>query len=210
MGILDDSLLDFNPPSSLESVGDAGLILQNVWQRKYHEFGEDGDTVDLVVSLATMLDLFGPCDEDLTHMRYVCLALAVALAARPIVQIRFPEDPRPDKVIALTREWLKGLTTVPQELKDTIFPDHSLSPFMDADEAYVIYYETLRSIEKKNARSSILEILDDALTGEPITAYSEDRRKVLNWLLIEAVPAAYTLSEPAWLVTRNGILQNDH
>ena len=210
MGILDDSLLDFSPSSSLDDIGCAGLIFQDVWQRKYREFGEDEDVVDLGSSLVAMLDVFGPYDEDLTHVRHVYLALAVALAVRPIIQIRFPGDPRPDKVVSLIREWLKRPGVVPSDFKGILFPNHDLSAFMDADEAYVIYYETVRSIEKKNARSSVLEILDNALTGEPITVYTEDRRKVLNWLLTEAVPAAYALSEPAWLVTRKGILQNDH
>jgi len=159
--------------------------------------------------LAEVLDLFGSRDEDLTHRRHVSLALAMALAVRPIVQIRFPGDLRPDRAIELIRKWLKGATAVSSDFKDILFSDHELSAFMDADEAYVIYYELLRSVEKKNARLSTLEILDDALTGEPITVYTEDRRKVLNWLLTEAIPAAYSLSEPTRLITRRGILQND-
>lgn len=206
MTILSKYFSQFDLPKSFDAPQAAYFILEDAWYCRYPELGEVRTQPDLWRSLTIVLSILGTPDrDDLAHRRHVHLALTIARAARIAIGIYFPEDERPDTVIQAVSAWLNQGTPSPLNLKDQLFAH--MPEYADGDDAYSILYDLLRALEKKDAHGSILNILDNALTGSAITVYTEDRRKVLNWLLIDAIPAAYSLSSPQYLVTRKGVVE---
>jgi hypothetical protein len=80
----------FNGPTVLQST------LRDVWETPYYDLYEDDTTHRTFEAFERVLSAFGLPQESVTHRRYVYMGLAMALATRPTLAYRFPEDKRAD------------------------------------------------------------------------------------------------------------------
>lgn len=88
----------------------------------------------------------------------------------------------------------EGYNDVEDALEEIL---HALGGPQGADEAYQIFYNSLKLLDSKQAYDMILDILVDAVTGEPIIASSSKKRQLFNWLLVDVIPSAYYLRLPS-------------
>ena len=172
--------------------------LAEVWNRRYMDIYDRGGEADVEAAFAEVLNAIGlPTDNKITHRRYVYIAYAMALAAKPTVEKYYPENRKFEAVEEAVSLWLKGIE-VPPDFADSIFPHiNEMGRYQAVNEAYNIFYNCLKTLEPESAYNAVLDILYDGITGDAISGFAAACRDMFNWWLIEVVPAAYCLKLPA-------------
>jgi hypothetical protein len=174
-----------------------------VWERKYRDLYETGGKCNVEAAFVEVMTAFGMPNDAISHQRYVYMAYGIALAAKPTIKHYFPEENKADIVQGIVSCWLKDGGEIPETWADTLFPHiNEIGKYQATDEAYNIFYGLLQTLNTKTAYNAILNILYDAITGDPISGFTEARRDMFNWWLIEVIPAAYCLQLPSTLYSR--------
>ena len=132
------------------------------------------------------------------------MGLAIALAARPTLAYRFPQDKRPDFVLQKVSEWLEKEQWSGAEWAELFFADYWTGAHTEANEAYDIFRQLLKMVNINDAYRALFNILDAAINDEAISPHYWAKRSIFNWWLIDVVPAAYMLRLPATICTDRG------
>lgn len=90
------------------------------------------------------------------------------------------------------------------EINNHLFPQRSVGT-QAIDEALDVLRNALRVLDYSQAREALLEILDDCFEGYAVFPGSQGRRDLLNWWLLEAVPATWCLQFPKVIYTMKGL-----
>ncbi len=179
-------------------------LLQELWQKHYEELYEkeaDG-TTSLENAFEKILDTLWSRSDKICHRRYVWMAYALALAAKPTVEAYLPNDLRSEQVIERTATWLKDVAASSVPEINNLFPQMSVGS-QAIDEAIDVFRNLLRVTVPELAREALLEILDDCFEGYAIFPGSAGKRDLFNWWLVEVVPAAWCLRLPNLIYTVN-------
>ena len=191
---------DFKLPSNSTIPEQLQQTLQTVWDRKYDDLYERGGKCSVEEAFVEVMTAFGMPNDPISHQRYVYMAYGIALAAKPTIKHYFPEEHKADIVEAIVSCWLKDGCEIPESWADTLFPNiNKIGKYQASNEAYNIFYGLLQTLNTKTAYNAILDILYDAITGDAISGFTEARRDMFNWWLIEVIPAAYCLKLPSTL-----------
>ena len=181
----------FNGPEELTK------ILQEVWNRSYPDLHDRGGKDDLEEAIGELLKTLGTLNNEMTHKRYVYIAWTMALAAEATIKHYFPDNQIFSLVEKQVLLWLEKGVEVPDNFANTVFSDlEKIGKYQAAGEAYNILYATLNSLEVENADEAVLDILDDVLTGDPVSGSTDTKRDIFNWFIVEVIPAAYCLRIP--------------
>jgi hypothetical protein len=200
MKALNNSYLEFSLPKWFDSPEALKEMLFTLWNRRYYELHEEAANSLIEEAFEEALKAFGKPNDLTGHRRYVYMAWAMALAARPTLQHWFPEDTRPDTALEKIGSWAKAGVEMPADFAKSLFWDFpSKGAHTGAVEAYDIFYSSLRTLDQAYAYESMVSILEDAINGEAITPYYNVRRTVWNWWLLDVIPCAYYLRLPSTL-----------
>lgn len=170
--------------------------LQHIRHQQYADFPTDQGHEDVEDALEKILHILGhPIDKNV-HQRYVYIGWVLALAAQPTIKYYYPNDSRSDVVLSQVALWMASPFDISASA-DALFPemaaDTAFGGPQAADEAYQMFYNLLKSLDSKQAYDTTLDILVDAITGDPIIASSCKKRRLFNWLLVDVIPSAYYL-----------------
>ncbi len=188
-GALDKAFDGVEPPAEL----------RDAWLARHRELGDATSTEDLDDSVDRIIDALG------SHRRQVYLALALALAARTTFELHGAGD-EADHGLEAVRGWLATGEAPPAATFARYVEGASAD--LDLDEARSLYFELGRALDPESVVGALRTMLDDALTGQAVTSYSDDRRQLYNWVIAVAAPAALAEREPARLATRAGVVEN--
>ena len=141
----------------------------------------------------------------LSHPRYVCMALILALAVEPTVKAYLPSDRKTEQIFKLVINWLKDKEVPTEDKINQFFSQISLGN-QAIDEALDVCKNLLQVLNSAKAKEALLEILDDCLEGYAIFPGSQGRRDLFNWWLLEVIPAAWCLRFPESIYTIKGII----
>ncbi|MBD2039893.1 hypothetical protein [Microcoleus sp. FACHB-672] len=202
-------------------------LLNKIRQQHYEELYEPEaeGSASLQDALNEILEEFRISDPTLCHLRYTWMTLILVLVVEPTVEYYQPLNSLPKKLINSIVLWLfkasRNLSNydtsenVPNSSKfiNEIFSENNLncerSPasFQIINEALDVFYNALLVLDYKNSIQAILEILDDCLEGYAIFPGSCGRRELLDWWILEVVPASWYLLPPKSFYVVEG-LQN--
>jgi hypothetical protein len=174
--------------------------IYEVWNRKYVDLYENGGKCNVEEAFEEVLQNFGMPINTIVHQRYVYMAMGIALAAKRTLKHYFPDDYRPDIVIAKVNDWIEKSVEVSDDFADILFPDILKGGmYQAADEAYNIFYGLLKTLNQESAFVAVIDILYDAITGDAISPFTEAKRDLFNWWIIDVVPRAYHKTLPSTL-----------
>ncbi|KYC43420.1 hypothetical protein WA1_11320 [Scytonema hofmannii PCC 7110] len=197
---------EFKLPQDFELPNNLLIIIREVWDRKYRDLYENGRKCNVEEAFEEIMQTFGMPINTIEHQRYVYMAMGMALAAQATLKHYFPDDSRPDIVIAKVNNWIKNGVEVPDDFADTLFPNiNEGGMYQAADEAYNIFYGLLKTLNKESAYEAIIDILYDAITGDAISPFAAAKRDLFNWWIIDVVPSAYCLKLPSNLYQRTSV-----
>ena len=113
---------DFQISSSFEIPESLRQLLYQAWQNRYKELYEElaDGTITLEETLLEILDALGDNDDSLSHPRYVCMALILALAVEPTVKAYLPSDRKTEQIFKLLINWLKDKEALLEILDDCL------------------------------------------------------------------------------------------
>lgn len=200
-------------------------LLNKVSQQHYDELYEpeaDGRT-SLQDSLSEVLEAFQNSSYNLCHLRYVWMALIMTVLVEPTWEYYQPRNSFSKNIINLMTFWLldtiKKLTTLKEngtkidigDLLDMLTNEQELSykkeivNYQIINEANRVFYNAIRVIDYDQSMEAILEILDDCLEGYAVFPGSYGRRELLDWWILDVVPASWFLLPPKSLYVVEGI-----
>ncbi|EDX70779.1 hypothetical protein MC7420_1523 [Coleofasciculus chthonoplastes PCC 7420] len=199
------------------------------WNQHYEELyeSESDGTVLLEDALSRTLNSFQTSNQTLMQIRYVWMALTLAVVVEPTIKYYQPDHPIPEETINKLTNWL--LKTIaglfyPQEnfnrefdnvLNDTsvennhIFPNKKISSFQVLSEALDVYISAINALEPSHSLQALLDILDDCLEGYAIFPGSYGRRELFNWWLLDIVPSCWYLLPPTSVYSLNELANDD-
>ncbi len=176
------------------------LKIREVWNRKYRDLYDNEGKCNVEEAFEEVLQTFGMPINTIVHQRYVYMAMGIALAAQATLKHYFPDDSRPDIVVAKVNFWIENGVEVPDDFADTLFPNiNEGGMYQAADEAYNIFYGLLKTLNKGAAYEVVIDILYDAIAGDAISPFAAAKRDLFNWWIINVVPSAYCLKLPSSL-----------
>ncbi|GEM_PF-873735 len=210
-------------PASLQKA------MVTAWNQHYEELyeSESDGTVLLEDALSRTLNSFQTSNQTLMQIRYVWMALTLAVVVEPTIKYYQPDNPIPEETINKLTNWL--LKTIaglfyPQEnfnrefdnvLNDTsvennhIFPNKKISSFQVLSEALDVYISAINALEPSHSLQALLDILDDCLEGYAIFPGSYGRRELFNWWLLDVVPSCWYLLPPTSVYSLNELANDD-
>jgi len=182
--------------------------LDEVWQKTYVELYEPitDKPTSLQDDLEEILELFQDGNRKLGHLRHVWMALILAIAVQPTIEYYQPDCSFPAETIEEITLWL--LRTIEAGISSKIPPVKTLSnisvSFSEKLEGFQVLYEALdvyvnamKTIDRDQSLAALIDILDDCLEGYAIFPGSDGRRDLLNWWLLDVVPATWHLLPPS-------------
>lgn len=191
---------EFKLPQDLVLPNNLLILIHEVWNRKYLDLYENGGKYNVEKAFEEVLQTFGMPINTIGHHRYVYMAMGMALAAQPTLKHYFPDDSRPDIVVAKVNNWIENGVEVPDDFADSLFPDiNEGGMYQAADEAYNIFYGLLKTLNQESAYEELINILYDAITGDAISPFAAAKRDLFNWWIIDVVPRAYCQKLPSSL-----------
>lgn len=190
--------------------------LTKVCQIPYAELYEQttDEANSLQDALEEILVLFADGNLTLGHIRHVWMALILAIVVRPTVEHYQPNNYFPDATIEKITLWLlleTIKTVVGSETSEVQFSSfdkldtrsittssspENLASFQIFYEVVDVYINALKTIDESQSLAALINILDDCLEGYAIFPGSDGRRELLNWWLLDVVPAAWYLLPP--------------
>jgi hypothetical protein len=197
---------DFRLPDYFTDAEDLRTLLHELWQYRYddlYEDAEDGRPIgDVQKACERIVSLFTEHNPELSHRRLVYLGRTLALAVAPTVTYLAPEDSRPQQILDAVRAWLKEGRQPPSGWTEALASP--LTGVAALNEARYVLMEMVRALNPTDAPGAILNMLDSCLQEYPIFPGSRLRRDLFNWVLIEAVPAAWNLRLPNTIYDADG------
>ncbi|GET42543.1 hypothetical protein [Microseira wollei] len=215
--------------SSLPTIPDSlKVLLTRISQQHYEELYEpeaDG-TTPLPETLSEILEAFQNSDRTLCHLRYIWMALILALLVEPTLEYYQPSNSFPKSTVNWLVLWLlKNIDKIindesqntsyskSDELLNQISETSELSArkdlvsFQVLNEALDVFHNALRVLDYDQSVEALLEILDDCLEGYAVFPGSKGRRELFDWWVLEVVPASWYLLPPKSFYVVQG-LQN--
>jgi hypothetical protein len=191
---------EFKLPQDLVLPNNLLILIHEVWNRKYLDLYENGGKYNVEQAFEEVLQTFGMPINTIGHQRYVYMAMGMTLAAQPTLKYYFPDDSRPEIVVAKVNNWIENGVEVPDNFADSLFPDiNEGGMYQAADEAYNIFYGLLKTLNQESAYEELINILYDAITGDAISPFAAAKRDLFNWWIIDVVPRAYSQKLPSSL-----------
>ncbi|WP_414530003.1 hypothetical protein [Nodularia chucula] len=197
-----------NIPEPLEA------LFNKIRLEHYEELYEpeaDG-TASLEDTLNEVLAALRSNNNTLSHLRYVWMALILALVVEPTVKYYQPQgNISPRNIINLMVKWIIETINKPivSENNTEISVDKliakitvnfdfqtEIASLQIINEALDVFRNAVRVLDYNQAVESILEILDDCLEGYAIFPGSYGRRELFEWWLFDVVPASFYLKPP--------------
>lgn len=188
----------FNGPTVLQTT------LRDVWETPYYDLYEDDTTHRTFEAFERVLSAFGLPQESIAHRRYVYMGLAMALATRPTLTYRYPEDKRADIALQAAWAWLLMGQQPDPDWTQELFADYWTGAYTEANEAYDVFRNLLKALDRQQAYDAIFNMLDAVINDEAISPHHWAKRSIFNWWLTEVVPAAYYLRLPDTICTDAG------
>ncbi|GAX35237.1 hypothetical protein [Nodularia sp. NIES-3585] len=202
-------------------------LLNKIRLEHYEELYEpeaDG-TASLEDTLNEVLGTLRSTNKTLSHLRYVWMALILALVVEPTVKYYQPHgNISPKNIINLMVKWI--IETINKSIVsensteisvdkliakitgnfDFYFPIE-IASLQVINEALDVFRNAVRVLDYNQSVEAILEILDDCLEGYAIFPGSYGRRELFEWWLFDVVPASFDLKPPKSFYVVEG-LQN--
>lgn len=199
-------------------------------KNRYEELYETESDQDILLedALNEILASFESKNQALTQLRYVWMALILAIAVKPTIKYYQPDSPIPEKTIAQLRKWLletlaeiisssKGLNGTYKHSDalrsvniNHLFSEKNMPSLQVLSEALDVYQNALKTLEPNHSLPALLEILDDCLEGYAIFPGSEGRRELFDWWLSDVVPFCWYLLPPASIYRVNELPHDRH
>ena len=199
------------------------------WNQHYEELyeSESDGTVLLEDALSRTLNSFQSSNQTLMQIRYVWMALTLAVVVEPTIKYYQPDHPIPEETINKLTNWLLKTLAVlfyPKEkfnpefdnvLNDTsvdinhLSSDKKISSFQVLSEALDVYISAVNALEPSHSLQALLDILDDCLEGYAIFPGSYGRRELFNWWLLDIVPSCWYLLPPTSVYSLNELADDD-
>jgi hypothetical protein len=194
--------------------------LAEVAQKSYAEIYEPitDNATSLQDALEEILALFSNDNQILGHVRFVWMALILAVVVKPTIEHYQPNNSLADETILRMSRWLLKTieaATSPKmlliELSNFEQPDvfssfsEKLASFQILNEAFNVYVNAIKALNKDRSLEALIDILDDCLEGYAIFPGSEGKRDLLNWLLLDVVPATWNLLPPSYIYIVEGL-----
>jgi hypothetical protein len=193
----------FRLPDDLANADALRLLLRELWDYRYIELYEKredgrapGDLVEAVNNIITLLAEHTPA---IGHQRLLFVGWALALAASPTIKGWAPDATSPQIVLDAVHAFLKEGRQVEIDVA-ALFPQ-KVSPPQALHEALDVFANLARTLNPAEVRPALLEIFDDCLEGYAVFPGSAGRRDLFNWMLVEVVPAAWSLRLPDAIYT---------
>ena len=199
-------------------------LIYSVWQYRYQELYEDhaDAPVSLEQSCENILDHLISYNSNSSYLYLMWMGLILGSSVQPTLTAYLPNDPRSELILNLalshfirTKNQIKyyknfnfkeNIEFYPNinQFHKQLFPQ--LSEGTQAlDEALDVFQNLLKLIDPYQAKTAILEILDDCLEGYAIFPGSQHRRDLFNWWLLDVVPATWCLKCPKKIYTIKGL-----
>jgi streptomycin 6-kinase len=194
----------FQLPGYLKDAEALRSLLGELWTYRYDDLYEDEADDrpledDLMAACKRIVRFLVTQESEKGHQRLLYLGWTLALSTLPTIEAWLPEDKRPQMVLDEVRATLEGRSRGLQDWK-ALFP-LAMTGSQALDEALNVFSNLTRALDATEAPQAILNILDDCLQGYAVFPGSEGRRDLFNWLLLEAVPAAWSLHLPDAIYT---------
>ncbi len=203
---IDGYYTEFKLPQDLVIPNNLLILIHEVWNRKYRDLYENGGKYNVEQAFEEVLQTFGMPINTIGHKRYVYMAMGMALPAQATLKHYFPDDSRPDIIVAKVNNWIENGVEVPDDFADSLFPDIDEGGiYQAADEAYNIFYGLLKTLNQESAYEELINILYDAITGDAISPFAAAKRDLFNWWIIDVVPRAYCQKLPSSLYRRMSV-----
>ncbi len=213
----------YNMPTSLQKA------IVSVSHHRYEELyqSEPDGSVLLEDALGEILDSFQGSNRLLSQLRYVWMALTLAVVVEPTVKYYQPDSPIPEAAIKRLTHWLlKTLTEIfnpnrqlssgIQNIENVILEDfnsflsaQNVSSFQVLSEALDVYRNAIETLEPDRSLQALLNILDDCLEGYAIFPGSYGRRELFDWWLLDVVPSCWYLLPPVSVYSLNNVEIDD-
>lgn len=208
-----------NRPSLMRCMPDSlqqaiALAFHNSYEELYEP--ESGDDLLLEDALEKILGSLHGSHQLLGQLRYVWMALILAVVVEPTVKYYQPDSTIPEKTIDHLTGWLLktlvGILNPQKKLKSDLeniedfalaefkylFSSERMSSFQVLSEALDVYINAIEALEPEHSLQSLLNILDDCLEGYAIFPGSYGRRELFNWWLLDVVPSCWYLLAPTF------------
>lgn len=203
------SLLRYMPDSLQEAMIAA---FSNSYEELY-ELDSNGELL-LEDALEEILGSLQGGHQLLGQLRYVWMALILAVVVEPTVRYYQPDSNFPEKTIGRLTDWLiktlvemlnpqKKLYGDPENIEDITLVDFKclvsaerISSFQVLSEALDVYINAVKTLEPTHSLQALLDILDDCLEGYAIFPGSYGRRELFDWWLLDVVPSCWYLLAP--------------
>ncbi len=210
-------------PNSLQKA--LALALSQHYDELY-ESEANGDVI-LEDTLEEILGSFRESYQLLGQLRYVWMALTLAMIVEPTVKYYQPDNHIPEKTITYLTDWLlktliqvcnpnQQLYNVFDSIDNTISKDfqnlistEELSSFQVLSEALDVYTNAIETLKPNQSLPAILNILDDCLEGYAIFPGAYGRRELFDWWLLDVVPSCWYLLPPSSAYSLNASQNTD-
>lgn len=199
------------------------------WNQHYEELyeSESDGTVLLEDALGKILNSFQSSNRTLMQLRYVWMALTLAVVVEPTIKYYHPDNPIPEDTINNLTKWLLKTIAelfypkeqVNQDFENVVtntsveinhlFSDKKISSFQVLSEALDVYISAVKALEPDHSLQALLDILDDCLEGYAIFPGSYGRRELFNWWLLDVVPSCWYLLPPTSVYSLNELVDDD-
>lgn len=210
-------------PTSLQKA------MVTAWNQHYEELyeSESDGTVLLEDTLGKILDSFQSSNQTLSQVRYVWMALTLAVVVEPTIKYYQPDSQVPENTINQLTKWLlktlaemfdqkehfnrdfENLVSNTSGNINHLFDDKNISSFQVLSEALEVYVSAVKTLEPNHSLQALLDILDDCLEGYAIFPGSYGRRELFNWWLLDVVPSCWYLLPPAAVYSLNELVDDD-
>lgn len=192
-------------------------------QQHYEELYEPEATAYLQDTIDDILTSFQNNNPKLTHIRYVWMALILAVVVEPTVKYYQPDNSVPKATINRVAIWLietlaelldskVNLDKVNREIEAEAIVNHLLTKkdtnFQVLFEALNVYKSVVEALDANQSLEALLDILDNCLEGYAIFPGSHGRRELFDWWLLEVVPASWYLFSPSSIYSINKSADN--
>jgi hypothetical protein len=198
---------EFRLPPWFEVPDSLRRLLETAFAQRYEELYEKVDGPQggptLRGTLDELVDALWGQGGGTGHRRFVYLGLALALASRPTMERHEPGNPGPAAAIARSRTWLERPGEFQEVDREAVLPE-KWSGSQARDEAVLVFRAHWPLLDPAQARDALLQMLDLCLEGYAVFPGSDGRRDLFDWLLVEAVPAAWCLRLPEAIYSREG------
>ncbi|MCT7958968.1 hypothetical protein NG795_27460 [Laspinema sp. D3] len=186
---------------------------------------EADETACLDDALNDILNIFQNQGKTLCHLRYVWLALILALVVEPTVEFYQPQNDFTKSTLELIERWIFSQIDSDLSSKQLHFElqleienwdgilSEPINPakkggianFQIISESKDVFKNAIRALDREQAKEATLEILRDCLAGYAISPGSSGRRDLFDWWLLEVVPASWYLLSPRALYVGEGV-----